>query len=142
MASESIEVVESFIEALKALDVSRSSALISDDIVYQNVPFPAHRGREATTRVLRAFTAVTTSFDVEMHNIAERDGVVLTERTDVLRGPVFDVRFWVCGTFEVRDGKIALWRDRFDIATVLAQLATSPLRRLLRSRPAPAFARQ
>jgi len=27
--------------------------------------------------------------------------------------------FWVCGTFEVRDGKIVLWRDYFDWGTFL-----------------------
>ena len=24
--------------------------------------------------------------------------------------------FWVCGTFEVHDGRITVWRDRFDFA--------------------------
>jgi limonene-1,2-epoxide hydrolase len=40
----------------------------------------------------------------------------------------------VCGTFEVRDGKIVLWRDRFDVGAFLFQLMTSPLRRFLRAR--------
>ncbi len=43
-------------------------------------------------------------FDVKLHNV----GVVLTERTDILAGPVLYVDIWVCGTFEVRDGKIVL----------------------------------
>jgi limonene-1,2-epoxide hydrolase len=30
--------------------------------------------------------------------------------------PVDSDAFWVCGTFEVRDGRITLWRDRFDYA--------------------------
>jgi len=36
-------------------------------------------------------------------------------------GPVRGVaaEFWVCGTFEVRDGKIVLWRDYFDWGTFL-----------------------
>ncbi len=131
MQPTAIEVVQAFMDAMKALDIERASALLADDVEYQNVPFPPHRGKDATLRVLRAFMAVINRFDVEVHNIAERDGAVLTERTDVLAGRLFEVRFWVCGTFAIRDGKIALWRDRFDLATVAYQLATSPLRKLL-----------
>ena len=29
-------------------------------------------------------------------------------------GPV-RLQFWVCGVFEVRDGRITLWRDYFDM---------------------------
>ena len=28
------------------------------------------------------------------------------------------IGFWVCGTFEVHDGQITLWRDRFDFLDV------------------------
>jgi len=68
---------------------------------------------------------------VKMRNIAARDGVVLTERVDILTGPLVHVEIWVCGTFEVRDGRITLWRDYFDLASAATQLVTSPLRTLL-----------
>jgi limonene-1,2-epoxide hydrolase len=131
MQASAVETVQSFMEAMKAFDIERTSALLADDVEYQNVPFPPHRGREATLRVLRGFMKAFNRFDVEIHNVAEREGVVLTERTDILASRFHELRFWVCGTFEVRDGKIALWRDRFDLATVAYQLATSPLRKLL-----------
>ena len=42
---------------------------------------------------------------------------MLTERTDaVFNGPV-RIPFQVCGTFEVRDGQIVVWRDTFDWAS-------------------------
>jgi len=127
MPSENIRVVEDFIDALKAFDTARASALMTDDIVYQNVPLPADRGRAAVERTLQGFTRFVTHFDVVMHNIAEKDGVVLTERTDTLRGPLVDMEFWVCGTFEVKGGKIAVWTDRFDLATVVGQMLFGPL---------------
>lgn len=127
-----IQVVEAFIDAMKAFDFERVKALMTDDIVYQNVPLPADRGRAAVERTLQGFTRFITHFDVVMHAIAERDGVVLTERTDILRGPFVDLEFWVCGTFEVRDGKIARWVDRFDLATVVGQMFLGPLRRIFR----------
>jgi limonene-1,2-epoxide hydrolase len=129
-----IQVVESFFEALQAQDFERGLALLADDIEYQNVPFPADHGKAQVERTLRRFMLIASEFDVRMHNIAERGGMVLTERTDILRGPLVELEFWVCGTFEVRDGKIVLWRDRFDVGGFLLQLATSPLRRLLRAR--------
>ena len=50
---------------------------------------------------------------------------VLTERTDVLViGPV-RMQFWVCGVFEVHNGRITLWRDYFDLATYRGQLPSS-----------------
>lgn len=125
-----IQLVEDFLEALKALDVERALGMLSDDILYQNVPLPPDRGKRAVERTLKLFARAVTEFDVHMHNIAERDGVVLTERTDIGRGPWIDVSFWVCGTFEIADGKITVWRDRFDSAELLLQLATSLLRKL------------
>lgn len=119
MTSE-IEVVERFLATLEALDVEGAVALCADDVVYQNVPLPPARGRHAVEKQLRAMTKVGTGFDVEMRNIAANGPVVLTERVDVLRRGSFAMEFWVCGTFEVRDGKIVLWRDYFDWPTFLA----------------------
>jgi limonene-1,2-epoxide hydrolase len=126
-----IAVVESFFEAFRAKDVARALDHLSDDIVYQNVPFPADRGKAAVRRTLRWFEPFVTDFEVEMRNIAARDGVVLTERVDILSGPGVYLDLWVCGTFEVRDGRITLWRDYFDLASATAKLVMGPFRKLL-----------
>jgi limonene-1,2-epoxide hydrolase len=127
-----LAVVEEFFAAFKVNDLERALGLMADDVVYQNVPFPADRGKAAVTRTLQLFGRVLTGFDVQMRNIAARDGVVLTERVDILTGPLVHFEIWVCGTFEIRDGKITLWRDYFDLASATLQLLTSPLRKLLR----------
>ena len=125
-----IQVVERFFDAWRAKDLSRALELISDDIVYENVPFRPLRGRAEVEPLLRAFDRISDSFEIEFHAIAERDGVVLTERTDRAIGPWIDMGFWVCGRFEVRDGKIAVWRDYFDTLGVALELIRSPFRRL------------
>jgi limonene-1,2-epoxide hydrolase len=130
-ASRDIAVVESFFEAFCALDTERALALMSDDVVYQNVPFPADRGKVAVARTLKGFGRIMTGFDVKMRNIAARNGVVLTERVDILTGPLIHLELWVCGTFEVKDGQITLWRDYFDLATAATQVVTGPIRKLL-----------
>ena len=51
------------------------------------------------------------------HLVSDGD-IVLTERVDVFEMGDKAVSLPVMGTFEVRDGKIAAWRDYFDMATI------------------------
>jgi limonene-1,2-epoxide hydrolase len=129
--SSDLAVVESFLAALEVKDLERASALLADDVVYQNVPLPPDRGKAAVLRTLNRLNKLVDHFEVKMHHAAERDGVVLTERTDILSGPLLYLDIWVCGTFEVRDGKVTLWRDYFDVASVVTKLFTGPVRKLI-----------
>jgi limonene-1,2-epoxide hydrolase len=131
-AASDIAVVESFFAAFVAKDLDRAIAHLTDDIVYQNVPFPPDRGKAAVRRTCQAFGYFVNEFEVQMRHIAARDGVVLTERTDVLIGPLFYLDIQVCGTFELRDGRIAVWRDYFDLAATTAKLLVSPIRSVIR----------
>jgi limonene-1,2-epoxide hydrolase len=128
----SIAVVESFLGALQAKEFDRAVSLLAEDVVYQNVPFPADRGKTAVVRTLKSFGKFVTGFEVRMRNIAAHGSTVLTERVDVLSGPLVYLDIWVCGTFEVRDGRIVLWRDYFDLAETAAKLFVGPFRKLLR----------
>ena len=115
-ATDPKALVTEFLDALQRLDLDAALALTTDDLVYQNVPLPPTRSREAARRLLATFIRPGAAFEVKMINIAADGDVVLTERTDVLTAGRWSAAFWVCGTFEIRDGRIALWRDRFDYA--------------------------
>jgi limonene-1,2-epoxide hydrolase len=108
------EVVEAFLGAFERLDMDGAMELAHPAITYQNVPFPVARGIRATRRTLKAMLWPVTGFEARMLNIAANDDVVLTERIDVLEIGRFKMHFWVCGTFQLRDGQVVLWRDRFD----------------------------
>jgi limonene-1,2-epoxide hydrolase len=111
--------VSDFLAALERLDVDAALDLASDDIVYQNVPLrPAH-GITAVEKQLRWMFGHCTGFEARIHHLAVDGPIVLTERTDVLKFRAWEAEFWVCGTFEVRDGRVVLWRDYFDWATFL-----------------------
>jgi limonene-1,2-epoxide hydrolase len=129
--ADPIAVVESFLRALEQKDMERAMSHLADEIVYQNVPLPPDRGKAAVTRTFKAFERFVASFEVKMVNIAANGNVVLTERVDILSGPGLYLDIWVCGTFEVNDGKITLWRDYFDLAATTAKLVTGPFRKLL-----------
>ena len=117
-----VEVVRAFLAAMERQDVDAILALAHDDISYQNVPFPPARGRAAFEAQMRWFARNLTGFEARIGNIAADGPTVLTERVDAVVRGRFRAAFWVCGTFEVRDGKVALWRDRFDYADVTVAL--------------------
>lgn len=116
-------VVRKFIEALERLDLDAAMELCDPEITYQNVPLRPSRGIESTRSLLAKMFRPATRFEVEMHNLAVDGDTVLTERTDYFEAGRLRADFWVCGTFEVRDGKITLWRDRFDWADFTFSLA-------------------
>lgn len=130
-SSDPIEVVEGFLDALQRLDMDDVASWLADDAVWHNVPFPPAEGKDTVMRQLSGMNRLPNGrFTVEMHNIAANGSVVLTERTDGLwSGPVGG-EFWVCGTFEVRDGLITLWRDRFDIANIVGKTVSGTARNL------------
>ena len=72
-----------FVDAWNRLDGARIHALMSDDIVYHNMPLQPVVGREA----VRANLATWPVDEAEwiLRNIATRGNVVLTERIDRLR---------------------------------------------------------
>lgn len=107
-------VVRDFLAALERLDTDAACALVSDDILYENKGLPAIRGRVQFDRAMGSLRRYLDGFEARTHNLAVDDDVVLTERTDVLRKADFEAAFWVCGRFEVRDGRIVVWRDYFD----------------------------
>ncbi|MCD2190763.1 limonene-1,2-epoxide hydrolase family protein [Actinomycetospora soli] len=117
-ATSEAQVVETFLAALARLDVDAVGELLAPDVVYQNVSLPPARGREATLRVLGSMARPLTGFEIHTHRLAANGSTVLTERTDVAIAGRVRIAFWVCGTFEVHDGRITLWRDYFDWADV------------------------
>jgi limonene-1,2-epoxide hydrolase len=80
-------------------------------------------GPEAIRGVLAGFTTGVESIEFRIGAIAAAGGTVLTERVDVFRFPGKEIPLPVMGTFEVAGGKIAAWRDYFDMNQFMSQLA-------------------
>ena len=78
------------------------------------------RGGERVRRLLRATLGrAGAGFEAYTHAISANGPTVLTERTDVLVFRGLRIQFWVCGRFEIRDGRIALWRDYFSMTSYM-----------------------
>ena len=135
---DNAHTVEVMLRSLQAQDIEGVGTVLDEDLVYQNVGFPTIRGRARAMRLFRGMEG-RLGFEVKIHRIAVNGSSVLTERTDALVLGPLRLQFWVCGVFEVHNGRITLWRDYFDIwdmtkALVRAALgaAVPPLRPTLR----------
>ena len=127
-AVHNARTVEVFLNALQEQDFDTAGAVLADDLVYQNVGWPTIHGRSRAMKLFRGMQG-RMGFEVKIHRIAADGAAVLTERTDALIFGPLRIQFWVCGAFEVHDGRITLWRDYFDLldmvkATARASAAT------------------
>jgi limonene-1,2-epoxide hydrolase len=107
-------VVTRFLEALAVQDHATVADLLAPGLRYTNVSLPTLTGGARVATLLRRALRPGTGFGVQIHHIASQGDTVLTERTDLLKLGPLHIRFWVCGTFRVEDGRITLWRDYFD----------------------------
>jgi limonene-1,2-epoxide hydrolase len=110
--------VEAFIAHWNACDIDALMALCAPDIVYHNIPMEPIEGAAAMRAVIEGFLANIAACDWQTHAIAANGNKVLTERTDAFHfkdGRRAAIR--VMGIFEIgSDGRIAAWRDYFDMA--------------------------
>jgi limonene-1,2-epoxide hydrolase len=113
--SEPTEIVERFLTGLAAGEIDTAIDLLASDVVYSNVSLPTVHGRERVRKLAHlTLGRPGAGFEVYNHAISAAGNSVLTERTDVLKLGRLRIQFWVCGRFDVENGKIVLWRDRFD----------------------------
>jgi limonene-1,2-epoxide hydrolase len=68
--TDPVAVVRAFLNALERLDIDGALELTSSDIVYQNVPLPHARGRDAFEQQMRFLERYFTGFEAEIHHVA------------------------------------------------------------------------
>lgn len=124
--SDAIDLIRRFCdEFAKGSSVDDIVAYFTDDAVYHNIPVEPAVGPEAIKAVFSMFTTGVERMEFKIRNIVGEGDVVLTERVDVFVLPNVTIELPVMGTFEVRDGKIAKWRDYFDLNQYMSQLAAA-----------------
>lgn len=123
--SESIRIVEDFIKiAWAERDVDKIMSFLTPDCLYHNIPMEPLEGTDAIRGFLDGFVNMASEIEWEIHQIADAGaGIVLTERTDKFKIGEKWIKLPVMGVMEIRDGKIAAWRDYFDLAQYRDQMA-------------------
>jgi len=121
MTRSADDVVTDFCKLWADPDPEQILSQFTDDAVYHNIPMPPAEGRDAIKEFLGVMLDGFEGIDFTVHRQLSQGDVVMNERTDVMRrtgGGKLELP--VMGVFEVRDGRIAVWRDYFDLATVTA----------------------
>jgi limonene-1,2-epoxide hydrolase len=124
-ADDPTRIVEAFCDAWTRLDLDEITGYLTPDAHYHNIPVDPVDGVDAIREFIAGFTAGVSEVAFEIRHIVASGDVVLTERLDVFRfedGRTIELP--VMGTFELRDGKIAAWRDYFDLQQYMSQLTT------------------
>ena len=116
------EIVTSFIHAVERKDFAGALALVSDDVEYDNVPMSKVYGPEGIRSVLEPFLAGADEIEWVVHRQVSNATTVMNERTDRFHIAGRWLEVPVVGVWEIRNGKIALWRDYFDMQTMTAQM--------------------
>jgi len=119
-----IEKVREFIAKWEAQDVDGIMASFSDNPFYHNIPMEPLTSKESIRGFIEPFLKPVTKVTFEVLFIAEDDnGIVLTERIDSFAFGDKRISLPVMGTFEFVDGKLARWRDYFDLRDFETQMA-------------------
>ncbi|AZG45139.1 limonene-1,2-epoxide hydrolase family protein [Gordonia insulae] len=110
-----IDIVTEFLDDLARGNVAAALDDLDEHIAYTNVSTPTVHGKRKVAKIFGGMDKLSwAGFNYRMVNVSSDGPVVLTERVDELRmGPVV-MQFWVCGRFEVAEGRITVWRDYFD----------------------------
>ena len=126
--SQNTDLIERFTAAWKTLNLDQVMSYFTDDAVYVNIPMdPPNVGKEMIRKTVEGFLGMSKGIEFVVHHTAENPatGVVMNERTDRFKVGDKWIEARVMGVFEIRGGKIAAWRDYFDLAEFQRQM-TSP----------------
>ena len=119
------EIVQNFVRLLNEGQIDAGMDLLAEDVFYHNIPMEPMNGREAVRAFAHEF-GMGSHFKVhwEMISLAVSGDIVLTERVDefsTAQGGLISIP--LMGSFRIRNGLIAEWRDYFDLGDFERQLA-------------------
>lgn len=113
------DIVLQFCEAFSRRNVVELLDFFTEDAIYHNIPMAPANGKDEIRATLEMFVPDSPTIEFEIRNVASAGAVVFTERIDRMTIAGNAVAVPVAGVFEVRDGKIAAWRDYFDLQQFL-----------------------
>jgi limonene-1,2-epoxide hydrolase len=116
------DIVTALIEACERRDLDAVCALVTDDIEYDNVPIGKVFGPDGVCSVLSGgVTAAASQVEWVVHRQVENGDTVMNERTDRFLVDGRWIEIPIAAVFEVRDSRVALWRDYFDLESYRRQ---------------------
>ncbi len=121
MTTDNEALVREFCDAWERRDMDELLGYFTDDAVYHNMPMDPVQGHDGIRSVLELFVPGSSKIEFEILGMASDGDAVFTERVDRFVMGDNTVELPVAGVFEIRDGKIAAWRDYFDMQTFMGE---------------------
>jgi limonene-1,2-epoxide hydrolase len=120
-----METIKAFMAAMTVLDYDTAVTFIAPDCEYDNVPMGKVTGPAGLRGVLEPFFAPTIENEFRILRSVADGPVVFLERLDRHLLSTGWVELPVTGVFEVHDGLITLYRDYFDLNTIMSKWPTA-----------------
>jgi limonene-1,2-epoxide hydrolase len=119
---ENVALIRRFLGVCTRADPDEFADYFTEDAVWWNAPWKPVKGREAIRETLRRGAEKMRALPWEVLHIVADGDIVLTERVDHFVVGETRLRVPCMGAFELRDGKIAAWRDYWDLRQFELQL--------------------
>lgn len=123
--STPLQIVSAFLSAMEKKDYDAGVRWVADDCEYTNLPLGTARGPAGVRAVLEPFFAPVLENEFVVLRTAAEGPIVFVERLDRHRIETGWVELPVTGVFEVHGGKITVWREYFDAATITSKWPAS-----------------
>jgi limonene-1,2-epoxide hydrolase len=113
-----LETVRAFLAAAERKDFDEAVKHVAPDCEYTNLPMGTVRGPEGIRQTLEPFFAPIQENVFKVLREAADGPIVFVERLDRHRSAHGWWELPVTGVFEVHGGRITVWREYFDLATM------------------------
>lgn len=120
--TDSINLIRRFIAACVRADPDEFAGYFTEEAIWWNAPWPPVKGRANIRETLRRGAGRMTALPWEIRHIMAVGNLVMTERVDHFLLGNNRISVPCMGIFELQDGKIAAWRDYWDLKQFEAQL--------------------
>ncbi len=120
---KNVDVVNGFFAAWTDGDVAGAMDHCTDDVIWDNVPMKPIEGKAAVQGFLEKFGKGMSNVHYDIKHVLEEGNLLMLEGVENYEKRGRKVSVPYMASFEFKDGKICLWSDYFDLATVERQLA-------------------
>ena len=124
MSTANEQVVVDFFKAFDQLDLDGALSCLTEDCLHDDKPVGLHEGKAAIREFFAPQMEQIESFRAELKDTVSVGDMVMNERVDwiEMKGGK-KAALPIMAAFEIRGGKIAVWRDYYDMASFQKQIS-------------------